>query len=437
MKRIYSIAAGRNPFFNTLLCVILALSLTGTVHAAEKPFWSHYGKEYLYTNAIGGLTRVFIDNVHYYENNIIYVEEYDSSFTLQAKHDIPRELSLYGGFYAGAEYNYLIFGQTNKSEDNSAEVIRVVKYSKGWERLGQASVFGANTTEPFRAGSCRCVEAGGMLYVHTCHQMYKSNDGLNHQANMTFIVRTGDMAVTSVRAGVSYANTGYVSHSFNQYILADKEGNIVTLDLGDAYPRAITLSRYNGMAGSEKLSNAACAVVLKIDGKIGDNNTGVSIGGFAETDTGYVTAYNYKNGDGRSFYLAYTSKSDLSTKITQLSEPLHTIYAPLLVPMGTSGGYVLWRAPRGDGRTTYYAAYSADGTIGEIHATDAPLWTTDGSWSSLNAGFSMPVYYNGKIVWSLCMGEQVPMSFVEYNNKTLNFYLLDDAGTQTISVPAE
>ncbi|MDE7431349.1 MAG: hypothetical protein K2N34_05485 [Lachnospiraceae bacterium] len=436
MKRFYSIATGRNVFINTVLCVVLVLSLSITVHAEEKPSWAYNAKSYVYQNGIGGLTRVFIDNVHYNENPVIYVEEYDGSFTLQAKRDIPRELPLYGGFYAGAEYNYLFFGQTNKSEDNNAEVIRVVKYSKSWERLGHASVLGANTTEPFRSGSCRCVEAGGMLYVHTCHQMYKSNDGLNHQANMTFIVRVGDMAVTSVRAGISYANTGYVSHSFDQYILADKEGNIVTLDLGDAYPRAITLSRFNGMAGSEKLGTATCSVILKIDGKIGDNNTGVSIGGFAETDTGYITAYNYKNGTGRSFYLAYTSKSDLSTKITPLSESLPTIKAPALAPMGTSGGYVFWKDPR-NGAVQYYALYYADGSIGEIHATDAFVWTSDGGYSYRNASFSQPALCNGKIVWSVCRGEAVPMSFSEYNNKTVVFYMLDETGIQTISLSAE
>lgn len=69
------------------------------------------------------------------------------------------------------------------------EVIRIVKYDKSWNRLGQASVYGANTKVPFKAGAVRCAESGGMLYIHTCHEMYKHTDGKNHQANMSIAVR--------------------------------------------------------------------------------------------------------------------------------------------------------------------------------------------------------------------------------------------------------
>ena len=39
--------------------------------------------------------------------------------------------------------------QSNAAESDSAEVIRVVKYDKDWNRLGAASLKGANTTIPF------------------------------------------------------------------------------------------------------------------------------------------------------------------------------------------------------------------------------------------------------------------------------------------------
>ena len=64
----------------------------------------------------------------------------------------------------------------NLNEDDSAEVIRVVKYDKAWNRLSHASLKGANTMVPFDFGSLRCDEYGGMLYVHTCHVMYTSSD---------------------------------------------------------------------------------------------------------------------------------------------------------------------------------------------------------------------------------------------------------------------
>lgn len=412
-------------FLSLLLCVVVAaLSLPGRVQAQEQPFWNYSGKNYLYVNGNGGLTRVLTDSPGWFSTErVIFIEEYDSSLQLLSRHQVAGELSTFASFYAGAEYNYLVFGQENPNEDDSVEVIRVVKYSKNWERLGQASVCGANTTIPFRSGACRCAESGGMLYIHTCHQMYKSSDGKNHQANMTFIVRESDMVVTSTRSGVSYATTGYVSHSFDQHILADKEGNIVTIDLGDGYPRAVVLSRYNGMAGSEKLKSVSRATIQEIAGKIGDNRTGTSIGGFAETDSGYVTAYTYNGGSGEGVvYFAYTDKNGLSTRTMQLSAPGASVSKPRLVPTGTSGGYILWNDTTSGESILYYASYFADGSIGEFHAANASL----GAWS--------PVFYNGKLVWTESTRANIK-SGTEYD-MIVNFYLLDDTGVEVLTMPA-
>ena len=109
----------------------------------------------------------------------------------------------------------------------------MVKYSKDWQRLGQASLYGANTTVPFDAGSLRMDEYGGYLYIRTCHEMYTNSDGLNHQANLTMAVRQSDMSVTDSYYEVMNTDYGYVSHSFNQFILVDEQGRIVTLDHGD------------------------------------------------------------------------------------------------------------------------------------------------------------------------------------------------------------
>ena len=64
--------------------------------------------------------------------------------------------------------------------------------------------------------------------------------GINHQANMTVSLRESDLEVTKVRSGTLYAvndrTTGYVSHSFNQFILADRNGDLFTLDHGTPGP---------------------------------------------------------------------------------------------------------------------------------------------------------------------------------------------------------
>ena len=109
-------------------------------------------KSYLYSRRDGGYTRV--ESL----GDKIAVEVYDKDFQLLTSDTVPMELSIFGGFYAGDGYNFLIFGQENPEESNQKEVIRVVKYSKDWKRLDQASLKGANTTIPFCAGSLRrCV----------------------------------------------------------------------------------------------------------------------------------------------------------------------------------------------------------------------------------------------------------------------------------------
>ena len=141
--------------------------------------WASPVKSYLYENPNGGLTRVELTggvwSYSYVDGKLqstqskqeIIVEDYSSAFALRSSRTVPMELSIWGGFYAGRDYNFLIFGQDNVEENDSKEVIRIVKYSKDWQRLGQASLRGANTIHPFDAGSLRCDEYGGYLYIRT------------------------------------------------------------------------------------------------------------------------------------------------------------------------------------------------------------------------------------------------------------------------------
>ena len=241
--------------------------------------WSSPVRSYLYEEE-GNLVRVE------YLDGMILVERYNDSFVLLDSRKIPMDegFSLWGGFYAGEEDNYVIIGQPNPTENDDVEVIRVIKYDKNWERLDQAGLFGANTVAPFDAGSLRCTEYNGMLYVRTSHTMYASDDGLHHQANLTFSVRESDMEVTDSYHIVMNNDYGYVSHSFNQFILVDQDANLVTLDHGDAYPRAAVLMRYKEKAGNSTFSGRVDPVeMFSFPGQIGANDTGASVGGRAET----------------------------------------------------------------------------------------------------------------------------------------------------------
>lgn len=309
----------------------------------------------------------------------VLLEYYDAALLRQWEKTIPAELSMFGGFYAGNSAFYLVFGQPNPAESASAEVIRVVKYDKNWNRLGAASLFGANTTVPFDAGSLRMTEYGGYLYIRTSHEMYTSPDGLNHQSNLTLQVRTSDMSVTDSFYEVLNVGYGYVSHSFNQFILADDAGNLVALDHGDAYPRSIVLGRYSRKAGENGFTGGYQSVdVLKIQGSTGDNDTGASIGGLEYSGTHYLTAGSsvpqdagWASHSARNIFVTATSRSSFSTAGTKLV--WLTAYSdgsglsattPQLVKLSSDRFLVLWEEKQGYSVTgkLFYAFLDGSGT---------------------------------------------------------------------------
>lgn len=429
------------------LCLVMALSLAPAARAAgvdpapstnidaqdyvNGGRWTDTVKSYLYENSMGGLTRVeYISS--YTGGAKVVVEDYDSQFRLQASRTVPTELSIWGGFFAGEDYNFLVFGQDNEEENDGKEVIRVVKYSKDWQRLGAVGLYGGNTIHPFQAGSLRCAEYDGYLYVRTCHEMYASaKDGKNHQASMILLVRQDDMKITD--SAYEVGGPGYVSHSFNQFILIDQDRQIVTLDHGDAYPRSIVLQRFIAKAGQDSLREEKRIPaeqpgwyytvyedeqeVQAFPGQTGANDTGCSLGGFAETANGYAAAYAYdgvgRMYDPRNIYFAFIGK-DLSVKTTPLTSNVNAS-APQVVPTGLDGGYVLWNQDEvrytsmgGSytvlGDTLYYARYDANGNVGPVQTASAHL------------SDCAPIYWNGKVVWYVT-NKNVPV-----------FYALDASG---------
>ncbi len=275
-------------------------------------------KSYLYENSQNGITRIE------YMNNSVIIEEYaeDNSLTSSLTIDMP--LSIFGGFYSGSDANYLVFGQNNMEESDSTEIMRVVKYTKDWQLIDYASAYGCNTIRPFEAGSLRMTETNGKLYIHTCHQMYTTeDDGLNHQANMTFVIDENEMEVIDSFYDILNYYYGYVSHSFNQFIATDGD-NIYRCDHGDAHPRGIMIS---GIAESDTLyRRITYKNVFEIAGTIGNNATGVSVGGMELSENNCLVVGNSidMDGDGntseqRNIFISVTDKQLENTSFKYLT----------------------------------------------------------------------------------------------------------------------
>lgn len=265
---------------------------------------------------------------------------------LVSKQEIRNELPWFGGFYCGSEYNFLVFGQTNEEENDDVEILRVVKYTKDWKRLGSSSVNGANTEFPFLSGSLRMTETGGNLYIHTCHRMYKSADGRNHQANMSYIFNEESMELEYSFYGVlPVSQTGYVSHSFNQFIQTDGE-KIYRVDHGDAYPRGIMLTSCNA---NEKIASVSHTIPMTFSGEVGLNYTGVSIGGFELSENNCLIAGNSVDQDlpfapYNNIFVLVCGKDMTNKDTVWLThyEDKKTVGTPQLVSLGSEQFLIMW-----------------------------------------------------------------------------------------------
>ena len=271
------------------------LSGRSTDNASDNHYntWSSVTNSYLVQNSDVTLTR--LENT----SSGVVVENYSADGkTLISQRTISKELNIFGGFYSGKDYNYLVFGQNNTSESDSKEVVRVVKYTKSWSKVNSCSISGVNTTKPFSAGSLRMEESGGKLYVYTCHEMYADSDGIHHQANMLFTIDESSMTLTDSMYDVSNLTDGYVSHSFNQFIKADEGGKyIYRVDHSESSNymmngsylsvNGITLTKYKADGKSTAVS---VSIPVKFD--INKSNyTGSSIGGFELGSGNCLIAY--------------------------------------------------------------------------------------------------------------------------------------------------
>ena len=410
-----AVSAGSFSAFAVAQCVAYSGS---NVNDQDYVQWSDTVKSYLTVCDNGNYMRVQSGAI---EGKLL-VEYYSSDFEPLSTKLIDNELPIFGAFYDSGNNYYVLSGQENPKQNDSLEVFRITKYDKNWNKIKSCGLYGANTTVPFDAGSARMTHSGDHLLVRTCHKMYKSSDGNNHQANVTIEVDMPSMTITDSYTGIMNVDYGYVSHSFNQFIKTD--GNhIVALDHGDAHPRSAVLVKYNSDFTTGKFFPSYFDKVSNIDvvtypeytsGHY--NYTGAAIGGFDVSSSSYIVAQStvdldYINtSETRNVYVSSVSK-DLSTnklnKITSYAEGTDSASAPQLVKINNNSFLLLWA------RDTKVSCVklNADGTVnGSIH-------TFEGSLSDCQ-----PVIKNGRAVWYVYDKNNVTFN-------SLNLSNLDDIKT--------
>ena len=410
-----AVSAGSFSAFAVAQCVAYSGS---NVNDQDYVQWSDTVKSYLTVCDNGNYMRVQSGAI---EGKLL-VEYYSSDFEPLSTKLIDNELPIFGAFYDSGNNYYVLSGQENPKQNDSLEVFRITKYDKNWNKIKSCGLYGANTTVPFDAGSARMTHSGDHLLVRTCHEMYKSSDGNNHQSNVTIEVDMPSMTITDSYTGVMNVEYGYVSHSFNQFIKTD--GNhIVALDHGDAHPRSAVLVKYNSDFTTGKFfpsyyeKGGNIDVVTYPEYTSGHYNyTGAAIGGFDVSSSSYIVAQSTVDLDyintskTRNVYVSAVSK-DLSinklNKITSYAEGTDSASAPQLVKINDNSFLLLWA------RDTKVSCVklNADGTVnGSIH-------TFEGSLSDCQ-----PVIKNGRAVWYVYDKNNVTFN-------SLNLSNLDDIKT--------
>ena len=286
-----------------------------------------------------GYMRVF------YDGKKICIEYYDDNFNIKSKKSIEMELEIWGGFFAGENAYYVVEGQNNTDENNTAEVIRVIKYDTNWNKLGNAkitsnpSLFGGEVRYPFDYGCVEMCENNGTLYIVTGHEGYVDDSvGQGHQGFLMITVNESTMTGEIVKSDLWHSFAQYIKCKESYlYVLEQSEGDrntklskytenelkkesISVLDYGGSRTSAWAVACYASVDDMELSSNNALCLGTSIDQSKYDSVssdmahniylTVTSMNNFSKEATQVKWLTNYE-GNGKCF---------LGTKITKVND---------------------------------------------------------------------------------------------------------------------
>lgn len=258
------------------------------------------------------------------KNKIVGIEYYDNQFKIKSRKTIPMEMEYWGGFFSGSDSYYLVEGNSNKAENDSAEVIRIIRYDKNWKKTGVSSItsnpklFGGEVRYPFDYGCVEMAEQNGKLYIVTGHEGYVDEAvGQGHQGYLMIEVDLASMKGKIVDCDLW--------HSFAQYIKADNSWlYVLEQSEGSRYTK---LSRYNTATmkktslnifsyGGNHTSAWAIACYASVDGMAVAANNVLCIGtSIDQTKYDSVTSDTPHN-----IYLTVTPKYNFTEEATTVKQ---------------------------------------------------------------------------------------------------------------------
>lgn len=351
--------------------------------------------------------------------DVILIEKYNSKYKMTMQGTVKFELSKFGGFYAGANYFYLVFGQDNPEQKKDKEVVRIVRYTKNWQRVDSASLYDCNTSEIFSLCNTAFCEYNGLLYVRTGHKSYKDNNGFTHQAAMTICYDTVKGKILSNFNTVNNADWGSIENIGATYMEANA-GKISFADHSLTNPYCVLLSNYKAGAVWNTMSYGVS--FLANLGKRGALNTSIpefTIGGVSSSAQQYIVVGASQPMDGSSYnmnvFVEVVPKNSFryeSVKISYLTGYAYgsTVSAsnPYIVKINDNLFAILWEERIGytDSGKVHYTYIDGNGN----RLCDPA--SIDGCLSDCQ-----PVLFGNDIVWYTTNGNSVKLYTIPASTK--------------------
>jgi hypothetical protein len=174
----------------------------------------------------------------------VHIQEFAGDFQPEKEIVYNTNFPIFGGFTKDDKGNYfLVVAKENRDGEFSPNIKLVKLDAKGKEiKSFSPNIDRQNfdVMKPIEAGTSRVVFGNGKVAVHLGKIQHKNKaDGLNHQSGILFIVNSETMEFLKEES-----QTWTASHSFDQRMIFDGT-DFVKLDLADAFPRGISISKKN------------------------------------------------------------------------------------------------------------------------------------------------------------------------------------------------
>lgn len=336
-------------------------------------------------------------------SDTVNIETYDRNFGHLSSVKIKKELPIFGGFYAGKDYNYIAFGQENLNDSDSKVVIKIVCYDKNFKKVREVPVKDCKTSIPFDASAGEMSENEDYLVLHTSRSQYQEENGVRPQTQLTVII---DKKTWSVVNSLSKFQENHTSHALREFVQVN-DGKIITANYSDTTPMRGAFLQELDFDG--KLNRTQS--LFSVGGPLAANCTGAMIGGFEMSEEGYLVsmstidhslATNYTNvniegieTENRDVYLLWADKNTWLVRrscITDYSKEKLSASVPYLVKLEDGNFMILWQRFSDDSNASDTLCYafidSLGNQIGEILTSKGHLSES-----------CQPIEKDGKVVW--------------------------------------